>query len=278
MNWQGIVVAGCLILGGCASSNQASEQAQAADYQSNQVAADEQSANSQPDKNGARNEVTDTDNDPLESVNRVMWDFNWDILDRFLLRPTAMAYRNNVPQFMRTGLLNAAQNLDEPANFVNNFLQGEFEYSFGSLGRFVINSTLGLVGTIDVAGEMGLPRHRERFGEVLGSYGVDTGPYVMLPVFGPNDPRSVTGRVVDNLYFPVQNGFFAIFTGVSILEARADLVAQEELINNSVDPYAFVRDVYFQQLENDVNNGELQEKTQEEKEFDDELDAYLDEL
>jgi len=276
MNWQCIVIAGCLILGGCASSNQASEQAQAADYQSNQVAVNEEGANAQPAISNTDDEVDD--NDPLESFNRVMWDFNWDILDQYLLRPTAVAYRNNVPQFMRTGLLNAAQNLDEPANFVNNFLQGEFEYSFGSLGRFVINSTLGLVGTIDVAQEMGLSRHRERFGEVLGSYGVGTGPYVMLPALGPNDPRSITGTVVDNFYFPIQNGYFAILSGISILETRADLVAQEELINNSVDPYAFVRDVYFQQLENDVNNGAVQEKTQEEQEFDQELDAYLDEL
>jgi len=276
MNWQCIVIAGCLILGGCASSNQASEQAQAADYQSNQVAVNEKGVNAQPAISNTDDEVDD--NDPLESFNRVMWDFNWDILDQYLLRPTAVAYRNNVPQFMRTGLLNAAQNLDEPANFVNNFLQGEFEYSFGSLGRFVINSTLGLVGTIDVAQEMGLSRHRERFGEVLGSYGVGTGPYVMLPALGPNDPRSITGTVVDNFYFPIQNGYFAILSGISILETRADLVAQEELINNSVDPYAFVRDVYFQQLENDVNNGAVQEKTQEEQEFDEELDAYLDEL
>jgi len=276
MNWQCIVIAGCLILGGCASSNQASEQAQAADYQSNQVAVNEEGTNAQPAISNTDDEVDD--NDPLESFNRVMWDFNWDILDQYLLRPTAVAYRNNVPQFMRTGLLNAAQNLDEPANFVNNFLQGEFEYSFGSLGRFVINSTLGLVGTIDVAQEMGLSRHRERFGEVLGSYGVGTGPYVMLPALGPNDPRSITGTVVDNFYFPIQNGYFAILSGISILETRADLVAQEELINNSVDPYAFVRDVYFQQLENDVNNGAVQEKTQEEQEFDEELDAYLDEL
>lgn len=276
MNWQCIVIAGCLILGGCASSNQASEQAQAADYQSNQVAVNEEGANAQPAISNTGDEVDD--NDPLESFNRVMWDFNWDILDQYLLRPTAVAYRNNVPQFMRTGILNAAQNLDEPANFVNNFLQGEFEYSFGSLGRFVINSTLGLVGTIDVAQEMGLSRHRERFGEVLGSYGVGTGPYVMLPALGPNDPRSITGTVVDNFYFPIQNGYFAILTGFAMLETRADLVAQEELINNSVDPYAFVRDVYFQQLENDVNNGAVQEKTQEEQEFDEELDAYLDEL
>lgn len=272
MNWQCIIIAGCLILGGCASSNQADEQAKAVGYESNQQAAVNQNTNS--------GEVDDgqSDNDPLESFNRVMWDFNWDILDQYLLRPTAMAYRNNVPQFMRTGLLNAARNLDEPANFVNNFLQGEFEYSFGSLGRFIVNSTMGLAGTIDVAQEMGLSRHREGFDEVLGSYGVGTGSYVMLPVLGPNDPRSVTGTVVDNVYFPVQNSYFAILTAITILEARADLVAQEELINNSVDPYSFVRDVYFQQLENAVNNGQVQEKTQEEQEFDDELDAYLDDL
>lgn len=272
MKWQWIIVAGCLILGGCASSNQANDQAKAIGYQSDSLA----TSNDNTPSDLANDEQGN--NDLIEPFNRVMWDFNWDILDQYLLRPTAVTYRNTVPQFIRTGLLNAARNLDEPANFVNNFIQGEFEYSFGSLGRFVINSTLGLAGTIDVAQEMGLERRREKFGEVLGHYGVGTGPYVMLPALGPNDPRSVTGMVVDNFYFPIQHSFFAILTGVSILEARADLVAQEELINNAVDPYAFVRDVYFQQLENAVNNGEVQETTQEEQDLDDELDAYLDDL
>lgn len=276
MNWQCIVIASCLILGGCAS-NKADEQAKRAGLQTNQQAINPVDAQNDSGQAGLATQDTSS-NDVFEPINRVMWDFNWDILDQYLLRPTAVTYRNHVPQFIRTGLLNAAQNLDEPANFVNNFFQGEFEYSFTSLGRFVVNSTIGLAGTIDVAQEMGMNRHRERFGEVLGHYGVGTGPYTVLPVLGPNDPRSLTGTIIDNFYFPVQNSFFGILTGISILETRADLVAQEELINNSVDPYAFVRDVYFQQLENAVNNGRLQDKSEEEQALEDELDAYLNDL
>ena len=94
--------------------------------------------------------------DPFESVNRQMWDFNYDVLDAYILRPTAVVYADYMPQFARTGLLNMALNLEEPSNTINNLLQGKLSGTFVSLGRFLLNSTVGLLGSIDVATEIGL--------------------------------------------------------------------------------------------------------------------------
>ncbi len=269
MIWRSIIIAGCLVLAGCASSKNAEEQAQSV----NSTSTDNSEIVSKADT-----DTTDS-RDPLEGVNRAVWAFNWDFLDKVLLRPAAVTYRKVLPQFVRRGVHNAALNLEEPSSSLNNLLQGELEGTAVSVGRFVINSTVGLLGTIDVAKEIGLERKPEEFGEVLGAWGITTGPYLMLPALGPNDLRTGSGKVVDNAYFPLAdlNIYFSIFqSAVKVLEARADLIAQEELLNNSLDPYLFVKDAYFQRVQNKVNNGREQKQTEEEEEFNDELDAYLD--
>lgn len=242
-----------LVLGGCASSQKVDDQV---------------NSNGDP-------------RDPIESFNRSMWTFNWDYLDQYLLRPAAVAYRDYVPHFARKGLYNAALNLEEPSNTINNLLQGNIDGTFISLGRFILNSTFGLLGTIDLASEVGMERHEEEFGEVLAVWGVDTGPYLMIPAMGPNDVRSGTGDIVDSAYFPLDN--LNVYTSIlratiKALESRADLIAQEDLLENSLDPYVFVKDAYFQNLENKVNNGEVAEPTEEEEALDDELDDYLEDL
>ena len=100
----------------------------------------------------------------MESVNRLTWTFNWEYLDNYLIRPVTVGYVAVMPQFIRTGLVNATNNLEEPANFMNNMLQGDLNEGMDSLGRFFINSTVGLLGTIDVATKMGIERQRESFG------------------------------------------------------------------------------------------------------------------
>ncbi|MCY7294396.1 MlaA family lipoprotein [Alteromonas sp. a30] len=265
MIWRSIIVAGCLVLTGCASSKNVSEQAQKAN---NENTPEVDTSVSDP-------------RDPLESFNRVMWSFNWDILDKYLVRPVAVSYRENVPSFIRRGVHNAALNLEEPASTVNNLLQGEMQGMAVSLGRFTINTTIGLLGTIDVAREMGIERRPEDFGEVLGRWGSGTGPYIMLPALGPHDVRTTLGRVVDNAYFPLAdlNIYFSVLqNGVKLLETRADLVAQEDQLYNSLDPYAFVKDAYFQRLQNKVNNGVEQKQSEEEVELNEELDAYLENI
>ena len=104
--------------------------------------------------------------DPLESLNRTMWDFNYEILDEYLLRPTAVVYVDYMPQMARTGLLNAAENVEEPSNGLNNLLQGKMDGTFVSIGRFLLNSSVGLFGLIDVASNIGLDPAEEEFGEV----------------------------------------------------------------------------------------------------------------
>lgn len=246
------VLFGLLILGGCASNKNVEEQA--------------------AQHNDPR--------DPLESINRSMWYFNYDILDKHVLRPVTVAYVDYMPQFARTGLLNMALNLEEPANTVNNLLQGKLDGTFISLGRFVINSTLGLLGSIDVASELGLQRKGEEFGEVLGKWGAGTGPYLMIPAMGPNDIRSGVGDYVDSSYFPLDslNIYFTVLRGgIKALEARATLIQQEQLLNDSPDPYSFVKGAYFQHLEFKVQDGQV-EQTEEEVELDEDIDAYLDDL
>lgn len=219
--------------------------------------------------------------DPIEPFNRVMWDFNYDVLDAYLLRPVTVGYTTVMPGFARTGLLNAALNLEEPVNMVNNLLQGKAEPSMRSFARFLINTTVGLVGTIDVAEKMGMPRVEEDFDEVLGVWGVGNGPYVMLPAAGPNDVRGLVGSAVDNAYFPMTylNGNFTLLrVVVELLESRAQLMAQEQQLDNSADPYAFVKSAYFQNKEFKVTDGKSGEKEIDEEALDDfdAFEAFLD--
>jgi phospholipid-binding lipoprotein MlaA len=254
MNKLGILVlaTGLLLLGGCASQQSTAEKA--SQYQDPK--------------------------DPLESINRTMWDFNYEVLDEYILRPTAVAYVDYMPQIARTGLLNMAQNLEEPSNSINNLLQGKLDGTFISLGRFLLNSTVGLLGLIDVATEIGLEKEEEEFGEVLGKWGVGTGPYLMIPALGPSDVRSSVGDFVDTSYSPIDGlnlylGFLRI--GINALEGRASIIQQEQQLNSSADPYAFVKSAYFQNLEFKVKDGEI-EKSEEEAALEDDIDAFLDDF
>lgn len=218
--------------------------------------------------------------DPLESINRTMWDFNYEVLDEYILRPVTIVYVDYMPGFARTGLYNMALNLEEPSNTLNNLLQGKLEGTFTSLGRFLLNSTVGLLGTIDVASELGLTRKEEEFGEVLGKWGAGTGSYLMIPALGPNDVRSGVGDIVDSAYFPLDglNFYFAFLrTGIKALEARASLIQQEKQLEEAIDPYSFVKNAYFQHLEFKVKDGVI-ETSEEEEALEDDIDAYLDEL
>ncbi len=218
--------------------------------------------------------------DPLEPVNRALWDFNYDVLDEYILRPVTVTYVDYMPQIARTGLLNVAENLEEPSNTVNNLLQGKLDGSMISLGRFLLNSTVGLLGLIDVASEIGLQKEEEEFGEVLGKWGVETGPYLMIPARGPSDVRSSVGDVVDSAYNPIEGlNFYLSFLriGINAIESRASVMQQEQQLANSSDPYAFVKSAYFQNLEFKVNDGEV-EQSKEEAELDADLDAFLEDL
>lgn len=217
--------------------------------------------------------------DPFESFNRDMWTFNWDILDKNILRPVSLSYARNMPSFARKGLYNFALNLEEPGNVINNLLQGKVADSLISLGRFLLNSTFGLLGTLDVATDAGIARHDESFAETLGVWGFGSGPFLMLPGLGPSDVRDSSGKLVEGVYFPLDTTIYISFTSnlIKALEKRASLVDQEQLLNDAVDPYALMKNVYFQDQQFKILDGKVK-TTQEEEDLNDDIDAYLDNL
>ena len=195
-------------------------------------------------------------NDPFEDLNRDIFIFN-EKLDEKLLKPAALTYRKVTPQFARTGVTNFFNNLEEIDTTINQVLQGEIKYAFNDASRFVINSTIGLLGLIDVASKLGLERHEEDFGQTLGVWGFNSGPYIMLPFLGPSNPRDLLSRPISSFL----SGTFAMedndvkltLIGIDALETRERLLDAETLIIG--DKYIFVKDAYVQSREYEINNG-----------------------
>jgi phospholipid-binding lipoprotein MlaA len=201
-------------------------------------------------------------NDPLEGFNRKIFGFNL-ALDHAILRPTAKAYRQVVPKAGRRSVTNFLDNLDTPVILANDILQGEFSRGLITTARFGLNSTFGIAGFFDIARGEGLPRHDEDFGQTLGVWGFGPGPYLMIPLLGPSDPRDGFGLIVDNTFDPmtwVNNndlryaklGLYAVKI-VSQREATMDQF--DEIERTSIDFYAQVRSIYFQTRANDIKNG-----------------------
>ena len=194
--------------------------------------------------------------DPFEDLNRDIFIFN-EKLDEKLLKPAALTYRKVTPQFARTGVTNFFNNLEEIDTTINQVLQGEIKYAFNDASRFVINSTIGLLGLIDVASKLGLERHEEDFGQTLGVWGFNSGPYIMIPFLGPSNPRDLLSRPISSFL----SGTFAMedndvkltLIGIDALETRERLLDAETLIIG--DKYIFVKDAYVQSREYEINNG-----------------------
>ena len=199
-------------------------------------------------------------NDPFEDLNRDIFIFN-EKLDEKLLKPAALTYRKVTPQFARTGVTNFFNNLEEIDTTINQVLQGEIKYAFNDASRFVINSTIGLFGLIDVASKMGLERHEEDFGQTLGVWGFNSGPYIMIPFLGPSNPRDLLSRPISSFL----SGTFAMedndvkltLIGIDALETRERLLDAETLIIG--DKYIFVKDAYIQSREYEINNGSTED-------------------
>ncbi|BDM65204.1 ABC transporter [Shewanella sp. NFH-SH190041] len=216
--------------------------------------------------------------DPFESFNRSMWDFNYHYLDHYIYRPVAHSYADYVPSPVKNGLNNFIDNLEEPASVVNNTLQGKWGWAANAGGRFLVNSTIGLVGLVDVADMMGMHRKQDDFNEVLGYYGVPNGPYIMAPFFGPHVTRELASDWVDSLYFPLSEFTFAqsvLKWGVKNLNKRAEAIDQERLVDNALDPYTFVKDAYLQHMDYKVYDGNMPIKQDNSDEL---LDEYLEQL
>ena len=199
-------------------------------------------------------------NDPFEDLNRDIFIFN-EKLDEKLLKPAALTYRKVTPQFARTGVTNFFNNLEEIDTTINQVLQGEIKYAFNDAGRFVINSTIGLFGLIDVASKMGLEKHEEDFGQTLGVWGFDAGPYIMIPFLGPSNPRDLLSRPISSFLsgtFAMEDNDVKItLVGIDALETRERLLDAETLIIG--DKYIFVKDAYIQSREYEINNGSTED-------------------
>jgi len=203
-----------------------------------------------------------SNNDPYENTNREVFAFN-QRLDRIALRPAAERYVKYVPEGVRDSIRNALGNLDTPAIFANDMLQGRGKDAGATMGRFLLNSTFGVAGLFDVGAHVGIAAHHSDFGQTLAVWGVEDGPYMMMPMLGPMAPRDGTGQIVDfamdpMLYIAIPGHYYWIFARkyVSIVDTRArNLEALDEIERDSLDFYAATRSLYRQYRENEIRNG-----------------------
>jgi phospholipid-binding lipoprotein MlaA len=201
-------------------------------------------------------------NDPLEPLNRGMFVVN-DGLDTLVLRPAAEAYRIFIPPEIRTSVRNMLGNLRSPVILLNDVLQGETQRAGTTLGRFVLNTTLGVGGIFDVATGFGLPGHGEDFGQTLAVWGAEEGPYLFLPVLGPSNPRDLIGTGVDAVSNPFTwisgdawlDTVTAARIGLQALDTREGLIEPlDALRQGSLDPYAALRSAYRQRRAAEIRN------------------------
>jgi phospholipid-binding lipoprotein MlaA len=208
-----------------------------------------------------------TESDPVEPFNRGVYRFN-DALDRGVLKPTAKAYDKVTPNWFRTGVGNFFTNLKSPGTIVNQLLQGKFGDAGKDTLRFLLNTTFGWGGLIDVASMNGMPQHDEDFGQTLGKWGVPPGPYLMLPFFGPANLRDAPSKIVDNFLEPFywydygNERWFAL--GLNIVDDRARLLPLDATLRQTYDPYGFIRDAYLQRRQYLVYDGDPPEEPLEE--------------
>jgi phospholipid-binding lipoprotein MlaA len=202
--------------------------------------------------------------DPYEGLNRKSYAL-FRYVDRVAIRPGAVFYAHAVPHVVRKGIHNGLQNLGEPVIFFNDVLQLHPKAAGQTLGRFAVNSTVGLAGIADVATGAGLPYHENGFGTTLGRYGVPPGPFLFIPILGPSDVRDALGGGVDSLSDPLtwinysnRWAFSAARTVVSGLDTRANADSQlKQLDSMATDPYASLRSLYLQNRQAQITGGQV---------------------
>jgi len=206
-------------------------------------------------------------NDPLEPMNRGVFEVNM-FLDGIILKPVAQGYRWVLPNFLRSGVKNALDNLGEPLNAANSLLQGELNRASTALGRLLINTTVGLAGLIDVAKTIGLHPVQEDFGQTLAVWGLENTPYLVLPLIGPSSIRDGIGKGVEFFVDPtaiaLENSDLEwvtwTLTAVDIIERRSrHIETLDDIERNSVDFYAAIRSLYRQRRNDLINNGKAPE-------------------
>jgi phospholipid-binding lipoprotein MlaA len=198
--------------------------------------------------------------DPWESFNRPVFRFN-DAVDTYALKPLAQGYRKVTPQFVETGVHNVFRNMWEVGNLANNLLQGKIHDAGVDTSRLLFNTTLGGLGFFDVATRMGLQRSDEDFGQTLGAWGVQSGPYLVLPLLGPSSLRDAPAKIPDSYltpyphidHVPTRN----VLRGANVVDTRASLLDAERMVSG--DKYIFIRNAYLQNREFRVRDGDVED-------------------
>ncbi|MQA22750.1 MlaA family lipoprotein [Rugamonas rivuli] len=195
--------------------------------------------------------------DPYEGFNRAMFSFN-DTVDTYALKPAATAYRNVLPNFVQTGVNNFFGNLADAWTGVNNLLQGKGEAGMSDVTRFALNSTLGIVGLFDIASEAGLQKHKEDFGQTLGTWGVPSGPYLMLPLLGPSTVRDTVALPLDikGDIWGYKEPVYIRNSGTALraVDQRSNLLNATSLLEDAaLDRYEFIRDGFLQRRESQIH-------------------------
>lgn len=229
--------------------------------------------------------IPQTKQDPLENFNRNVYAFN-DGIDKLLVKPVAETYKTIVPEPVDHGVSNFFSNINDMVVVANDLLQLKFKQAASDTGRFLLNSTVGLLGIFDVASELGLNKHQEDFGQTLGYWGINSGPYLVLPFLGPSTARDAVGLGADSLFDPL---FYAgaqtfdptyvtpyVVKGVDI---RADLLGAEKILQvAALDEYSYIRDAYLARREYLVHDGRPPEKKTETEDSDEEGDDLFDDF
>jgi phospholipid-binding lipoprotein MlaA len=202
------------------------------------------------------------ENDPLEGFNRAMFSFN-DTVDEAVLKPVATTYQDVTPSFVQTGIGNFFGNIGDVWTMVNNFLQGKVENGLNDFMRVAVNTTFGFGGVLDIASEAGIQKHKEDFGQTLGTWGVGSGPYVVLPLFGPSTVRDTAALPVD-----IYGDLWTYTTPVDVrntgavirlVDQRAQALNATNLLEDvALDRYTFVRGAYLQRRESLIHDGASQ--------------------
>ena len=199
--------------------------------------------------------------DPFEPMNRAVFSFN-EAADDYVIKPIAQAYKFVLPEFVRTGVTNFFSNINDVLIAANNLLQAKPVEAANDIGRFLINSTIGVLGLFDVATDIGLDKNREDFGQTLGVWGFSDGPYVVLPFFGASNVRDTVGLAVD-----IETDFMIntnklnsdekiAVNALRVINRRAELLDAGQLLEDAAfDKYSFLRDGYLQRRRNQVYDG-----------------------
>ncbi len=194
--------------------------------------------------------------DPLEPFNRAVYSFNHSV-DYVIIRPVAIIYDTLTPNFAQKGVSNFFYNFYEPTRIINDILRGEFVHAAHDFGRLIINTSIGIGGLFDVASNVDLPRHRSDLGMTFAKWGYRESTFIMIPILGPTTIRDGIGYFFDIyafspwLYIKPPSLSWSLY-GLEMMQTRAGFLPTDEIIQNAMDPYAFVRDAYLQKRRSEL--------------------------